>query len=79
MNNYPDPALLRPGNIPPEIQQRNAQIAQAMAAMPEWWEIGAPTFRQNQREGAGVFPPVIFSERASTRTIDGPAGPLRLR
>jgi acetyl esterase/lipase len=79
MSTYPDPALLHPGNIPPEIHQRNAQIAQAMAALPEWWEIGAPTFRQNQREGAGVFPPVVFSERASTRTIDGPAGVLRLR
>ncbi len=79
MNTYPDPALLHPGSISPEIHQRNAHIAQAMAAMPEWWEIGAPTFRQNQREGAGVFPPVIFSERANTRIIDGAAGPLRLR
>jgi acetyl esterase/lipase len=50
-----------------------------MAAMPEWWEIGAPAFRQKQREGAGVFPPVVFSERAQTRTIGGPTGSLRLR
>ena len=79
MTTYPDPALLHPGSIPPDIHQRNALIAQAMAAMPEWWEIGAPAFRQKQREGAGIFPPVVFSERAHTRTIDGPAGPLRLR
>ena len=79
MTTYPDPALLNPGSISPDIHQRNALIAQAMAAMPEWWEIGAPAFRQKQREGAGIFPPVVFSERAHTRTIDGPAGPLRLR
>ena len=79
MNIYPDPALLSPESISPEIHQRNEHIANAMAAMPEWWEIGAPAFRQKQREGAGVFPPVIFSERAQTRTIDGPTGPLRVR
>ena len=79
MKTFPEPSLLHPDSITPEIHQRNAHIAQAMAAMPEWWEIGAPAFRQKQREGAGVFPPVVFSERARTRTIDGPAGALRLR
>jgi len=79
MNTYLDPALLNPGSIAPEIHQRNAQIAQAMAALPEWWIIGPPAFRQNQRAGAGVFPPVVFSERATTRTIPSDAGPLRLR
>ena len=79
MSTYLDPALLHPGSIAPEIHQRNAQIAQAMAALPEWWIIGPPAFRQNQRAGAGVFPPVVFSERATTRTIPSDAGPLRLR
>ena len=79
MNTYPDPALLHPGSIAPEIHQRNAQIAQAMSALPEWWIIGPPAFRQNQRAGAGVFPPVVFSERATTRTISSDAGPLSLR
>ena len=79
MTIYPDPALLHPSSITPEIHQRNAQIAKAMAALPEWWVIGPPAFRKNQREGAGVFPPVIFSERATTRTIESEAGPLRLR
>jgi acetyl esterase/lipase len=79
MNTYPDPALLHPDSIAPDIHQRNAQIAQAMAALPEWWIIGPPAFRQNQRAGAGVFPPVVFSERATTRTITSDAGPLRLR
>ena len=79
MNTYPDPALLHPGSIAPDIHQRNAQIAQAMAALPEWWIIGPPAFRQNQRAGAGVFPPVVFSDRATTRTITSDAGPLRLR
>jgi len=79
MNTYPDPALLHPGSIAPDIHQRNAQIAQAMAALPEWWIIGPPAFRQNQRAGAGVFPPVVFSDRAATRTIASDAGPLRLR
>jgi hypothetical protein len=37
MNTYPDPALLHPGSIAPDIHQRNAQIAKAMAALPEWW------------------------------------------
>ena len=79
MRTYLDPALLHPGSIAPEIHQRNAQIAEAMAALPEWWIIGPPAFRQNQRPGAGVFPPVVFSERATTRTIPSDAGPLRLR
>ena len=50
-----------------------------MAELPEWWVIGPLAFRKNQREGAGVFPPVVFSERATTRTIESEAGPLRLR
>jgi acetyl esterase/lipase len=79
MNTYPDPALLHPGSIATEIHQRNAQIAQAMSALPEWWIIGPPAFRQNQRAGAGVFPPLVFSERANTRAIPSDAGPLRLR
>ena len=76
---YPDPNLLSPDSIGAEIRQRNTQIAQAMGALPEWWVIGPPAFRQSQREGAGVFPPPVFSDRATTRIIDGPAGPLRLR
>ena len=79
MTTYPDPALLHPSSITPEIHQRNAQIAKAMAELPEWWVIGPPAFRKNQREGSGVFPPVVFSERATTRTIESGAGPLRLR
>ena len=79
MNTYPDPALLHPDSIAPDIHQRNAQIAKAMAALPEWWVIGPPTFRKNQREGVGIFPPMVFSERATTRTIESKAGPLRLR
>jgi len=79
MNTYPDPALLHPGSVAPDIHLRNAQIAKAMAALPEWWVIGPPTFRKNQRDGTGVFPPMVFSERATTRTIESKAGPLRLR
>lgn len=76
---YPDPALLSPQSIAPDIQQRNAQIVQAMAQMPDWWVIGPPAFRQSQREGAGVFPAPVLSERARSRHIEGPSGPLKLR
>jgi acetyl esterase/lipase len=76
---FADPKLLHPDSVSPDIRHRNAHIAQVMGALPEWWEIGPPAFRKSQREGAMGFPPPVFSERASTRIIDGPDGPLRLR
>jgi chromosome segregation ATPase len=35
MNTYPDPALLHPGSIAPDIHQRNAQIAQAQSEIKQ--------------------------------------------
>ena len=79
LSQFADPKLLHPDSISPEIRQRNAKISHAMSALPDWWIIGPPAFRKSQREGALGFPPTVFSERATTRVIDGPAGQLRLR
>lgn len=78
-SHFPAPELLAPKAISPATQQRNTQLAQAMSALPEWWLTGPAAFRQAQREGLAGFPPTAFSERATVRTIEGPAGHLRLR
>lgn len=74
-----DPVVFDPASIPNETRDLNASIIALMTPMPEWWDIGAETFRAARKDGKGVFPAPTCSPRARDQIIAGPGGPLRLR
>jgi acetyl esterase/lipase len=69
-----DPALFSPEAISEETATFNSRLVALMAAMPEWWEVGAETVRAARRRGDGPFPTAPKSPRAQDRTIPGPGG-----
>lgn len=74
-----DPAVFDPAAIPDETHALNASIVAQMTPMPEWWDIGADSFRASRKSGKGVFPAPVLSPRARDQVIAGPGGPLTLR
>ena len=76
-----DPALFGEAAIDAETAKLNAQMIQLLADQPEWWIIGAESFRAARRRGEGPFPAPVMSSRARTLTITGKDGneiPLRV-
>ncbi|MCB8822737.1 alpha/beta hydrolase [Microvirga rosea] len=74
-----DPALFDPASISDEIKAQNADIIARLGALPDPWSVPPAVVRERRRQGLGPFPPLPKSPRATTITIDGPAGPLPLR
>jgi acetyl esterase len=74
-----DPSLFSEDAIPEETRQLNETIAKLMAPMPEWWVVGAERVREDRRNGAGIFPAPVMSERATWIESDGPHGKIRKR
>jgi acetyl esterase len=75
------PELFRPEAIDPDTAKLNAFMITLMTPLPEWWNIGAATMRENRRLGRGPFPPIALSPRARTIVITGRDGneiPLRV-
>jgi acetyl esterase len=76
-----DPALFRAEAIDADTAKLNQQMIQLMTGLPEWWVMGAETFRAARRRGEGPFPAPVMSGRARTITIIGKDGneiPLRV-
>jgi acetyl esterase len=76
-----DPALFHPDAISAETKALNAAMIKLLNDQPNWWVTGAAATRAARRRGDGPFPAPVFSTRAVTRTIPGPAGhdiPLRI-
>jgi acetyl esterase len=69
-----DPALFRPEAIAPETLAANEAFRKATSGGPDWWDIGAPAFREIRAKGAGPFPPIVHSDKARTITIEGKGG-----
>ena len=82
MNDNPfDPKLYGDAAISAETRALNASLVDIMTPLPNWWDIGAEVTREARRKGGGPFPLAPTSDRATTRTIDGPGGhkiPLRI-
>jgi acetyl esterase len=75
-----DPRLYTDAAISAETRATNATLISMMTGLPNWWEVGAEVTREARRRGDGPFPLAPKSDRATTRTIDGPGGhkiPLR--
>ena len=76
-----DPKLFRPEAISPQVAAANAEFQKLLSAGPEWWDIGAPAFREAVASGRGPFPLPEKSPRGKTFEIAGTGGhqiPLRV-
>jgi len=69
-----DPALFRPEAIAPETLAANEAFRKATSGGPDWWDIGAPAFREMRTKGTGPFPLIVHSDKARTITIEGKGG-----
>jgi acetyl esterase/lipase len=81
MANPLDPALFRPDAVTPETQALNQNLVKLMAAVSDWWIVGAELTRAARRRGDPPFPPPVMSPRAQNRQIRGVDGndiPLRI-
>lgn len=74
-----DPSLLRPAAISEETLAFNVQIQQMTSALPPMTSFTPDELRRARRDGESVWGPIIHSEFATTRDIDGPGGPIELR
>jgi acetyl esterase len=62
-----------------ETRAFNSALGQALALMPAVHTLPADETRRARREGRGVFPPLVFSELATTVTVPGRAGGIPVR
>jgi len=69
-----DPKLFTADAISAETKGINDLIIGAMKDLPEWWDIGVQTFREQRARGEGAFPLAPKSEKAREIVIDGKAG-----
>jgi acetyl esterase/lipase len=73
-----DPALFRSEAIAPETLAANEAFRKATSGGPDWWDIGAPAFREIRTKGAGPFPPIVHSDKVRTIAIEGKGGKITL-
>lgn len=76
---YLNPDLFTDAAVPADIRGFNAALIAAMTNLPNWWEVGAPVVRELRVKGGSAFPPPVYSPRARSIEIDGPAGRITLR
>ena len=76
---YLNPDLFTEAAVPTDIRGFNAALIAAMTNLPNWWEVGAPVVRELRVKGGSAFPPPVYSPRARSIEIDGPAGRITLR
>jgi acetyl esterase len=74
-----DPALFRPEAIDAETAAFNAQAAAVLKDQPHVSSRPAAETRAMREAGLGPWGPLVLSDMARERTIDGPGGTMRLR
>ncbi|MBV9174938.1 MAG: alpha/beta hydrolase [Chloroflexi bacterium] len=74
-----DPALFKPDAIEAETSAFNKQLAEVLSTVPPVWTQPPAVTRQAREEGRGPTGPIVLSDMAVNRTIDGPAGALPIR
>lgn len=68
-----------PAQAPAEVVAFNRALELESAHLPKIYEVGPDVARQAREEGKSVFGSLIYSERAYSRRVEGPSGPLRFR
>jgi len=74
-----DPHLFTDEAISDETRQFNAVLQEMLLTMPDTSQFPPEQVRRARREGKSWMGPIVYSDRARTITIDGPAGDLELR
>jgi acetyl esterase/lipase len=74
-----DPYLFTDDAVTEETRQFNEGLQQILLALPDTSQFPPEQVRKARREGKSWMGPVVYSERARTIIIDGPAGDLELR
>ncbi len=73
-----DPKLYTAEAISAETKGINDFIIAGMKDLPEWWDVGVQTFREQRARGEGAFPLAPKSPRAREIEIDGDTGVYRI-
>lgn len=76
---YLDPDVFDPAAVDEETARVNAEVEARLAEVPAVHQVPVAESRAAREEGRGPFGPLVRSDRAEERTIDGPAGALTLR
>jgi acetyl esterase/lipase len=74
-----DHTLFKPDAIDPETANFNAELAELLAQAPAANEVPVEETRSAREEGRGIAGPVMLSDMADERVIQGPHGPITLR
>ncbi len=74
-----DHTLFRPDAIDPETTAFNAELKDVLAQAPSPMDVPVEETRAAREEGRGPSGPVVVSDMAEERKIDGPHGPITLR
>lgn len=74
-----DPELFTDDAVSDGTRGFNAGLQEMLLELPDMTQFDPEQIRQARREGKSWMGPVVYSERARTITIDGPAGDLELR
>ncbi|CAN5492879.1 N/A [soil metagenome] len=74
-----DPAVFRPEAISDETRQFNERLVRELEQAPPLTGQQPQAVRDARREGRSWRGPIVHSDRATERVIDGPGGDLTLR
>lgn len=74
-----DRSLFDPTRVDPETRDFNAEIEAMLNGAPARYEVPPAVTRARRLTGEDIFPAPVYSEKAETRDILGPAGRLKLR
>ena len=75
----PDPKLFTPEAIDAETAEFNAQLEVLLAEAPAISAVPVEQTRRAREEGTSMSGPVVVSDMAQEREIEGPGGPIALR
>ena len=75
----PDPGFFTPEAIAAETAEFNARLEALLAEVPATNTVPVEQTRKAREEGTSISGPVLLSDMAQERAIEGPGGPLTLR
>lgn len=74
-----DHTIFKPDAIDAETADFNAELEKLLAEAPSVNEVSVEETRSAREEGRGTAGPVVLSDMAEERVIEGPHGPITLR
>ncbi len=68
-----------PPQAPSEVLAFNEALGETTRHLPKIYEVGPAVARSAREEGKSLFGPLVYSDRAYEKTVEGPCGPFRFR